>query len=144
MAKQTLSQALELVVREDGALCRYCDFTVALDRMKAETSIAAQAFANYVAVPGFRRGKAPEAMIVKRFENDLKDELKRRFMAAAFERLSDGEKLEVVYCRMPEEAVLELGKEYKFTLQIDLAPQIADFEYKGLEVEVPAAEVDQK
>ena len=42
MAKQTLSQALELVVREDGALCRYCDFTVALDRMKAETSIAAQ------------------------------------------------------------------------------------------------------
>ena len=77
MAKQTLSQALELAVREDGALCRYCDFTVALDRMKAETSIAAQAFANYVAVPGFRRGKAPEAMIVKRFENDLKDELKR-------------------------------------------------------------------
>ena len=144
MAKQTLSQALELVVREDGALCRNCDFTVAADRMKSETSIAAQAFANYVAVPGFRRGKAPEAMIVKRFENDLKDELKRRFMAAAFERLSDGEKLEVVYCRMPEESALELGKEYKFTLRIDLAPQIADFEYKGLEVEVPAAEVDEK
>ena len=144
MAKQTLSQALELVVREDGALCRNCDFTVAADRMKSETSIAAQAFANYVAVPGFRRGKAPEAMIVKRFEGDLKDELKRRFMAAAFERLSDGEKLEVVYCRMPEESALELGKEYKFTLRIDLAPQIADFEYKGLEVEVPAAEIDEK
>ncbi|MBE6402769.1 MAG: trigger factor [Lentisphaerae bacterium] len=144
MAKQTLSQALELVVREDGALCRNCDFTVAADRMKSETSIAAQAFANYVAVPGFRRGKAPEAMIVKRFEGDLKDELKRRFMAAAFERLSDGEKLEVVYCRMPEESALELGKEYKFTLRIDLAPQIADFEYKGLEVDVPAAEVDEK
>ena len=144
MAKQTLSQALELVVREDGALCRNCDFTVAADRMKSETSIAAKAFANYVAVPGFRRGKAPEAMIVKRFENDLKDELKRRFMAAAFERLSDGEKLEVVYCRMPEESALELGKEYKFTLRIDLAPQIADFEYKGLEVDVPAAEVDEK
>ena len=144
MAKQTLSQALELVVREDGALCRNCDFTVAADRMKSETSIAAQAFANYVAVPGFRRGKAPEAMIVKRFENDLKDELKRRFMAAAFERLSDGEKLEVVYCRMPEESALELGKEYKFTLRIDLAPQIADFEYKGLEVDVPAAEIDEK
>ena len=144
MAKQTLSQALELVVREDGALCRNCDFTVAADRMKSETSIAAQAFANYVAVPGFRRGKAPEAMIVKRFEGDLKDELKRRFMAAAFERLSDGEKLEVVYCRMPEESALELGKEYKFTLRVDLAPQIADFEYKGLEVEVPAAEIDEK
>ena len=144
MAKQTLSQALELVVREDGALCRNCDFTVAADRMKSETSIAAQAFANYVAVPGFRRGKAPEAMIIKRFENDLKDELKRRFMAAAFERLSDGEKLEVVYCRMPEESALELGKEYKFTLRIDLAPQIADFEYKGLEVDVPAAEIDEK
>ncbi|MBO5923333.1 MAG: trigger factor [Lentisphaeria bacterium] len=144
MAKQTLSQALELVVREDGALCRNCDFTVAADRMKSETSIAAQAFANYVAVPGFRRGKAPEAMIVKRFENDLKDELKRRFMAAAFERLSDGEKFEVVYCRMPEESALELGKEYKFTLRIDLAPQIADFEYKGLEVDVPAAEIDEK
>ncbi len=144
MAKQTLSQALDLAVREDGALCRICDFTVAADRMKSETSIAAKAFANYVAVPGFRRGKAPEAMIVKRFENDLKDELKRRFMAAAFERLSDGEKMEVVYCRMPEESALELGKEYKFTLRIDLAPQIADFEYKGLEVEVPAAEIDEK
>lgn len=144
MAKQTLSQALELAVREDGALCRICDFTVAVDRMKAETSIAAQAFANYVAVPGFRRGKAPEAMIVKRFEADLKDELKRRFMAAAFERLSDGEKLEVVYCRMPEESALELGKEYKFSLRIDLAPQIADFEYKGLTVDVPAAEADEK
>lgn len=144
MAKQTLSQALDLAVREDGALCRICDFTVAADQMKAETSIAAKAFANYVAVPGFRRGKAPEAMIVKRFENDLKDELKRRFMAAAFERLSDGEKMEVVYCRMPEESALELGKEYKFTLRIDLAPQIADFEYKGLEVDVPAAEIDEK
>ncbi|MBE6366787.1 MAG: trigger factor [Lentisphaerae bacterium] len=144
MAKQTLSQALLLAVTEDGALCRNCEFTVAADRMKAETSVAAQAFANYVAVPGFRRGKAPEAMIVKRFEGDLKDELKRRFMAAAFERLSDGEKLEVVYCRMPEDSAIELGKEYKFTLRIDLAPQIADFEYKGLEVDVPAAEIDEK
>ena len=144
MAKQTLSQALVLAVTEDGALCRNCEFTVAADRMKAETSVAAQAFANYVAVPGFRRGKAPEAMIIKRFESDLKDELKRRFMAAAFERISDGEKLEVVYCRMPEDSAIELGKEYKFTLRIDLAPQIADFEYKGLEVDVPAAEIDEK
>ena len=29
-------------------------------------------------------------------------------------------------------------------MQIDLAPQIADFEYNGLEVDVPAAEVDEK
>ena len=144
MAKQTLSQALVLEVREDGALCRNCDFTVSVDRMKAETSVACQAFANYVSVPGFRRGKAPEAMIIKRFESDLKDELKRRFMSAAFERLADGEKLEVVYCRMPEESAIELGKEYKFTLRIDLAPTIADFEYKGLEVDVPAVEVDEK
>ncbi len=142
MAKQTLSQALELAVREDGALCRNCDFTVSAELMKAETAKAAQAFASYVAVPGFRRGKAPEAMIVKRFENDLKDELKRRIMGAAFERLSAGEKFEIVYCRMPEEVQLELGKEYKFTLRADLAPAIPDFEYKGLEVKVPAAKVD--
>ena len=144
MAKQTLSQNLVLAVHDESANCKNFDFTVSADLLKKETAQAAKAFASYVAVPGFRRGKAPEAMIVKRFENDLKEELKRRIMGAAFERLTDGEKYEIVYCRMPEEAKLELGSEYKFTLRADLAPEIKDFEYKNLTVAVPPAVVSEK
>lgn len=144
MAKQTLSQSLVLAVRDESANCKNFDFTVSAELLKKETAQAAKAFASYVAVPGFRRGKAPEAMIVKRFEGDLKEELKRRIMGAAFERLTDGEKYEIVYCRMPEEAKLELGGEYKFTLRADLAPEIKDFEYKNLAVTVPVAHIDEK
>ena len=112
--------------------------------MKKETARAAQAFAGSVAVPGFRRGKAPAAMIAKRYEKELKDELKRIFTGAAFERLTDGEKYDVVFCRMPEDAELKFGEEYKFTLRADLAPEIGDFQYKELAVTVPEAKVDDK
>ena len=100
MAKQTLSQNLELAVREESANCKNFDFTVSAELMKKETARAAQAFAGYVAVPGFRRGKAPAAMIAKRYEKELKDELKRIFTGAAFERLTDGEKYDVVMSDM--------------------------------------------
>ena len=92
MAKQNLSQSLVLAVRDESANCKNFDFTVSAAQMKQETERAARSFAGYVALPGFRRGKAPAAMIVKRYEKELKDELKHVIMGAAFERLTDGEK----------------------------------------------------
>jgi len=144
MAKQNLSQSLVLAVRDESANCKNFDFTVSAALMKQETDRAARNFAGYVALPGFRRGKAPAAMIVKRYEKELKDELKRVIMGAAFERLTDGEKYEIVFCRMPEEAELKIDGEYKFTLRADLAPAIKDFEYKGIAVSVPEASVAEK
>ena len=72
--------------------------TVTLDKgeVDGEYNTILGEFTKQVSLPGFRPGKAPAAMVAKRFGKELKDEFKQKIIGKAYRDGLDQSKLEVL------------------------------------------------
>jgi trigger factor len=105
-------------------------------------------FQKQASLPGFRPGKAPRAMVLKKFEADIKDEVKRKLIGDSYRQALDEKKIAVIGYPDIEEIQFGRGQALQFAATIETAPEFQLPEYKGLparrEVKsVTAADVDR-
>ena len=124
--------------------------TVTLDKgeVEGEYTVLLGEFTKQVSLPGFRPGKAPAAMVAKRFGKELKDEFKSKVIGKAYRDGLEQSKLEVLTLVDVEEGAIEPGLSAAIKLTVDVSPTIKLPEYIGLELEIQpteptAAEIDQ-
>jgi len=96
-----------------------------------------------VTLPGFRKGKAPRAMVEKRFGGEIFfDEALDACLPEAVAKAIEEAELEPQF-RPDDLEVQEISKEagvqYSFTVVVK--PEVSIGEYKGIEATVPGAEV---
>ena len=84
------------------------------------------------ALPGFRPGKAPRAMVLKKFEAEIKEEAKRKLIGENYRKAIDENKLQVVGYPDIEEVQFGRGQALQFTATVETAPEFQMPEYKGL------------
>ena len=84
------------------------------------------------ALPGFRPGKAPRDMVIKKYETEIKDEAKRKLIGDAYRKAIDEQKIQVVGFPDIEEVQFGRGQSLQFTATIETAPEFQLPEYKGL------------
>ena len=84
------------------------------------------------ALPGFRPGKAPLPMVVKKYEVEIKDEAKRKLIGDAYRQAIADQKLSVVGYPDIEEVQFGRGQNLQFTATVETAPEFQLPEYKGL------------
>ena len=89
-------------------------------------------FQKQASLPGFRPGKAPRAMVLKKYEADIKDEVKRKLIGDAYRKALDEKKIEVVGHPDIEEIQFGPGQALQFAATIETAPEFQLPEYKGL------------
>lgn len=93
-------------------------------------------------VPGFRKGKAPQAMVEKMFgvevlyEDAINEALEATYKDAALES-----GLDIVSRPEIDIIQVEKGKEFIYTATVAVKPEVTLGDYKGIEVEKAAAEV---
>ena len=139
MAKD-LMDAMTFDAKEVVNCRKQIEVTIPADVVSAEAEKAAKAFASYVNIPGFRKGKAPVGMLKSRYADDIKQELERRLVSAAYQKVASADE-DVLSCGIEGSPKVEFDKEFKFTFNVDLAPEIDLGEYKGLEVAVETKEI---
>jgi trigger factor len=145
MSNKSLIEAISFSVEETKPCQKKFDFTIDQDTVRSEAGKTTREFAGMIVVPGFRKGKAPVNMILSRHEGEIKNELKKRFYSAAFQKVTEDKSIEIVSYGMPSEAgEIKLDAEYRFSLTFDVAPEFNLPEYKGVKVEVPASEVSDE
>ena len=83
-------------------------------------------------LPGFRPGKAPRAMVAKKYEAEIKDEAKRKLIGDSYRQAIDEQKLKVVGYPDIEEVQFGQGQILQFTATVETAPDFQLPEYKGL------------
>ena len=93
-----LVDSIQMEVRSTQPCRKEFDFTVPADVVKGETANTLREIAAQVSLPGFRPGKAPVGLIRSKFENELKDELQRKLIYAAFELAGKDEANDIVTC----------------------------------------------
>ncbi len=145
MSNKSLIEAISFKVEETKPCQKKVDFTIDQDTVRREAGKTTREFTGMVVIPGFRKGKAPIEMIMSRYGEEIKSELKKRFYSAAFQKITEDKSMEIVSYGMPSEAgEMKLDAEYQFSLTFDVAPEFKIPEYKGIKVEVPAAEVSDE
>ena len=103
---------------------------------------AVQKIADQANIPGFRKGKAPRAIIEMHYGKEaVKQEAFEIVANKAYSEALDQEKLIPVSNPKVEESTFEEGKDMELTIKVTLKPEPELGEYKGLHVEKKEVEV---
>ena len=98
-----------------------------------------------ISLPGFRKGRVPRQMIEKMYGPEVfYDEAANRMISEAYAKAYDECELELVSQPKIEITQLEKGKEFIFTAEVAVKPEVKLGEYKGLKVDKVSTRVTQK
>ena len=93
------------------------------------------------ALPGFRPGKAPRDMVVKKYGAEIKDEAKRKLIGDNYRAAIADKKISVVGYPDIEEIQFDRGQSLIFAATVETAPEFQLPEYKGLPAKVETKSV---
>ena len=121
--------------------------TIEVDAAEFDSAVnkAYQKNRSKISLPGFRKGKAPRAMIEKMYGAGIfYEDAANMIIPDAYE--SAAKESELVIVAQPEITVeqAEKGKPFIFTAMVAVKPEVTLGEYKGIEVEKQSVEVTQE
>lgn len=116
---------------------------VELDAPAVDAAFAAMEknFQKEARLPGFRPGKAPIPMVVKKYDAEIKDEVKKKLIGDAYRDALKEKSIDVLGYPDIEEIQFGRGQSLMFTATIETPPEFQLPEYKGLAVKREAKEV---
>lgn len=120
------------------------DFVLTKDKFQEALDFAFQKVVKNIEVKGFRKGKVPKEVFLKKFgEASLYEEAINYAVNKSYPEAVFNEKLEVV--NQPEFDIdfssVGSGKEFKYSVTVEVWPEVTLGQYKGLEVEKESEEV---
>ena len=101
-------------------------------------------FQKQASLPGFRPGKAPKEMVVRKFEKDIQDEVKRKLISDSYKKALEQEKIEVLGYPDIEEIQFGRGQPLLFAATVETSPEFELPEYKGIPVKREAKSVTEE
>src|SRR5207248_1734205 len=91
-------------------------------------------FQRAASLPGFRPGKAPKEMVVRKYGKDIEDEVKKKLISDSYKKAVEDQKLDVLGYPDIEEIQFNRGQPLQFAATIETAPEFELPEYKGIPV----------
>jgi len=118
------------------------------ERVEREWKAVASQFQKVARVPGYRPGKAPQAIIDRKFSADIRQELTNKLLREAMNEAIAEKKLNVLSVSKVEDVEIAQDKSMHFTATVVTAPDFELPDYSHIEVEaakkvVTNADVDE-
>ncbi|MGC1482034.1 MAG: trigger factor [Chthoniobacterales bacterium] len=114
------------------------------DRVEKEWKTTAKAFQKQARIPGFRPGKAPAAIIEKRFEDDIKEEVQNRLLRTSMNEAIEQKKLRVISVTKVDNVEIGADRTMSYSATLVTAPEFDLPPYSGLELELKKVPVGEK
>lgn len=118
-------------------------FEVDPEEISRETQAVLHGYAEKTAIPGFRPGKAPLAMIHARFKKEVAEDVRERVMSRCFREAARERGLRPLGDPVVDEVQEAEGEPLRFKVSFEVLPEIEVRNYKGVEVRRPSARVDE-
>ena len=113
------------------------DIEIDADTAEKEYSKACKRLAQRVNIPGFRKGKAPRAILEKNIGSEsIKRDVLDSILPSAFSKAITENDLNIITEPYLESYDFELGKPVKVVARMELKPEVKFEQYKDIEVEV--------
>ena len=120
------------------------NLTIPKEEVQSQYQELLKDYSKNAQIPGFRRGKVPQEVLVRKFGDALKGETLGKLLEKAVDEVFSDENLPrderpLPYSqpRMEEAPKLEFDQDLTFSLVYDVLPKITIGQWKGLKAEVP-------
>jgi trigger factor len=114
----------EITPKESTGVDRHIQVSVPVETVRAAEDKAARRYASSVRLPGFRQGKAPPAMVKKKFADAIRQEALESLVRDAYKEVVEKEDLKVASQPHVHDLTFEDGKPLTFELHFELRPTI--------------------
>ena len=111
------------------------------EEVSKEWDAIANSFARFAKIPGYRPGKAPRAVIEKRFRKEIHDELTKKLVSRSYHDAIEQKQLRVVSLTNVEDVQFGEDKSMRFRATVVTAPEFELPEYKNIPVQLPSTKV---
>jgi trigger factor len=125
--------------------------TVGKDDSRSEYDALLSDYVKTVQIPGFRKGKVPRDVLIRKFGDSLKGEALGCIIEKSIRKVFEDESFPsedrpLAYStpQVQNEPELDLEKDLTFSVVYDVFPQITVGKWQGLEVEVPDVAITEE
>src|SRR3954467_11720280 len=125
---------IEITPKKSDGLERLIEVRVPIETVRDAEDTAAKRYASNVRLPGFRPGKAPPAMIKKRFKDAIRQQVIETLVQEAFQEVMSREKLDVAAQPHIHDLKFEEGQPLSFELHVEVRPEIELARVQGFRV----------
>jgi trigger factor len=132
---------IEITPKRSEGLERFIEVKVPVETVADAENRAARKYATSVRLPGFRPGKAPPAIVKKRFRDAIRQEVVEQLVQEAFQEVVDREKLKVAAQPHIHHLKFEEGQPLSFELHIEVRPELKLDRTSGFRVTRPPSDV---
>src|SRR5947208_2395813 len=118
---------------------------VEVEAQKVDETFAAitKDFQRQAAFPGFRPGKAPREMVLRKYEKNIEEEVKHKLISDSYQKAVEEQNLDVLGRPDIEEIQFSRGQALQFAATVETAPEFELPAYKGLTVQREARAVTE-
>ena len=99
---------------------------------------------NQVNLPGFRAGKAPKALVVKKFSKELEGQVRQDIFQSVMESIFEDEDNAPVSQPEVDQGEISAKSDFTFTLKFDVSPKFDLPDYKSLDLKAEEFKADDK
>ncbi|MEA2097122.1 MAG: trigger factor [Candidatus Cloacimonadota bacterium] len=121
-------------IKESSQCVRELTITIESKTAIADYNKIVNQFKKYVAIPGFRKGKAPLSMIEKSFGPQIKDEFYNQKLGDYYKDAIDAENIHPINQGEASEFEWEKGNDLVVTFKYEIMPEIKVKKYKELKI----------
>ena len=114
------------------------------EEVSKEWDAIANSFGRFAKIPGYRPGKAPRAVVEKRFRKEIQDEVTKKLVSKSYHDAIEQKKLRVVSLTELEDVQLGDDKSMRFRATVVTAPEFELPQYKNIPVQLPSTEVKKE
>jgi trigger factor len=111
------------------------------DAVKKKRDVVTSEYTKYAKLPGFRAGKAPRAVIEKKFTKEIKEDVTKQVLGDATRQAITDKGLRVLSLQEVENVTWGDDQSLQFSATLILQPAFDLPDYKGIPVTVPATAV---
>jgi len=125
---------IQITTKKSEGVERLLQVSVPLATVNAEEEKTARRYATSVRLPGFRPGKAPAAMVRKRFKDAIRQQVLETLVQEAFKEVMEREKLDVAAQPHVHDVKFDEGEPLTFELHLEVRPTIELKRTEGFKV----------
>ncbi len=124
-----------LNLREESSTRARLEIEVPAEHVDQALRSVTRAFARRAAIPGFRKGHAPESVVQKKFSGEIREEVLERLLPDALASAVEERKLSVLGRPHIEALAWDPPGPIRFTARLDLRPPVDPGDYRGIVVQ---------
>src|SRR5215210_5974567 len=134
---------IDIKTKKSEGVERLLEVSVPLETVQEAEERTAKRYATSVRLPGFRPGKAPTALVRKRFKDAIRQQTLESLLQEAYQEVISREQLKVVSTPHLHDVRFDEGKPLVFELHIEVRPEITLDRVEGFRVTRQAPNVDE-